>query len=251
MRWTALVLAGSRGPDDPVASAAGVAEKALAPIGGRAMIAYVLDALTGSAQVAETTVAINIDLDAVPEASGIATTKTAKTPATSVLEGFDRLSAPLVVTTGDAPFLTSEMLDRFLVLAGETGADAVAAIAPKTVVEAAGNPGKRTYLKFRDGAFSGCNLFAFPTSEGRAAISFWRKMEAERKRPWRMAREIGLGTLVLYLARSLSTTGLAARLGKRAGCRVAFVQLNDPLAAHDVDKPADLAFARKVLETSG
>ena len=37
-RFTALVLAGSRGAADPVAQAAGVAHKALAPVGGIPMI---------------------------------------------------------------------------------------------------------------------------------------------------------------------------------------------------------------------
>ena len=41
----ALILAGSRGPDDPIAKLAGVPHKALAPIAGRPMLAYVLEAV--------------------------------------------------------------------------------------------------------------------------------------------------------------------------------------------------------------
>ena len=45
MTFTALVLAGDRTPDDPVARAAGVPCKALALVGGRPMVSRVLDAL--------------------------------------------------------------------------------------------------------------------------------------------------------------------------------------------------------------
>ena len=43
--FTAIVLAGDRTPDDPVARAAGVSCKALAPIGGIPMVLRVLGAL--------------------------------------------------------------------------------------------------------------------------------------------------------------------------------------------------------------
>src|SRR3546814_3068250 len=41
-RFTVLVLAGDRGPQDPVSTAAGVAHKCLAPVVGRAMLARVV-----------------------------------------------------------------------------------------------------------------------------------------------------------------------------------------------------------------
>ena len=43
--FTALVLAGSRGPTDPVAAAAGLPHKALVPVAGRPMLLRVIDTL--------------------------------------------------------------------------------------------------------------------------------------------------------------------------------------------------------------
>ena len=43
----------------------------------------------------------------------------------------------------------------------------------------------------------------------------------------------------------------AAALGRAAGCRAALIMLPFPDAAHDVDKPADLAFAEARLAARG
>ena len=50
-KFTAVVLAADRGPDDPVARAAGVRCKSLTPVGGKPMVFRVLDALTASRMV--------------------------------------------------------------------------------------------------------------------------------------------------------------------------------------------------------
>jgi len=59
MKWTVLILAGSRGPLDPVAQAAGVGHKAFAAINGRPMITYVVKFACGYDQAADTAVGDN------------------------------------------------------------------------------------------------------------------------------------------------------------------------------------------------
>jgi GTP:adenosylcobinamide-phosphate guanylyltransferase len=51
MTMDAIVLAGDRGPHDPVAVAAGVAAKCLTPIGGSPMVTRVVRALNASGRV--------------------------------------------------------------------------------------------------------------------------------------------------------------------------------------------------------
>ena len=245
MIWTALVLAGSRGPEDQVAQAAGVAHKAMAEIAGRPMIAHVLDALAGCDAIGQIAVTGPADLELPPDAQVL---PAASSPAASVLAGLDTLGTPLLITTADNPLLRAETVTAFLEASTASHADVTAAVAARKVVELAGNPGRRTYLKFSNGAYSGCNLFAISQPEGRRAVEFWRQLEAQRKRPWRMVLTIGPGALVRYLSGWLSLDDAARAIATRAGCRGAVVRLRDPYAAHDVDKPADLAFARHVLE---
>lgn len=244
MTWTALVLAGSRGPADPVAVAANVPHKALAPVGGRPMIDHVIAALAASPAIDRIAVSGPPDLPLPPEVSIL---PSQATPASSVLSAIDELGTPLLVTTADNPLLRASTVAAFLDGVRTTGADAVAAVAPREIVELAGNPGRRTYLKFRGEAVSGCNLFALSGPAGRYAAAFWRKLETDRKRPLRMALSIGPATVIRYLAGSLTLDGAAGAIGERAGCTTGIVRLDDRYAAHDVDKPEDLAFAETVI----
>lgn len=247
-RYTALVLAGSRGAADPVAASAGVSTKALAPLAGRPMIAHVLDALSGCQRIDRIAVSIEPAMSNLPATARPALRlDAAASPAASVLDAASRLGTPLLVTTADNPLMTAAMVGDFLDASRSAGADITAGICPRAVVERAGNPGRRTYLRFRDGDFSGCNLFVIATRDGLAAVRFWQTLETERKRPWRMARQIGIGTLLLYATRQLSVRGAAAAVAARTGCRTSLVEIAHPLAAHDVDTPEDLAFAERML----
>lgn len=245
MTWPALILAGSRGGTDPVAQAAGVGHKAFAPIAGQPMIAHVIAALRACGQIGAIIVAIEPDAPALPP--GLTRIDAATGPSASVAAALDRLGTPLLVTTADHPLLTPAMIADFLAAATASGADVVAGICPRAIVEQAGNTGRRTYLRLSDGAFSGTNLFALCTPRARGAVEVWHRVEAARKAPWQMARMIGPMTLARYLAGWLDTRAAAAALGRVAGCRAALVQVPHADAAHDVDKPADLAFAIRRL----
>ena len=63
-------------------------------------------------------------------------------------------------------------------------------------------------------------MFAINTSVARAAIVFWTQLEMDRKRPWRLIRMLGIGTLIRYLTRRLTLTEALATFSRpihRAG----------------------------------
>ena len=126
-------------------------------------------------------------------------------------------------------------------------ADVAVLLARRALVEAALPGAQRTWLRFADGAWSGCNLFLLGTPAAAAAISTWEAVEAERKQPWKIAARLGAGTLGSYLLGRLTLAEAIARLGKRVGIDAAVVAARDGLAAVDVDKPADLVQVRQIL----
>lgn len=238
----ALVLAGDRGPTDDVALAAGVTTKAFAEIAGKPMIEHVIAALRGVDAIGEIAVSIAPEAPALP--AGLRRLDAGPTPATSAAEGLAALGTPLLITTADHPLLTSAMVRDFIAGARAVGADAAAAASVKEVVEKAGNPARRTWLRFSDGWLSGANLFLVANTEGAGAINFWKSIEADRKRPLTMAKKIGLLAPLLYLCGRLSRARVAKTIGRHSGCKAAIVLLDHPNAAHDVDKRADLEFAK-------
>jgi len=215
------------------------------------MIARVLDTLAAATEITRVIVVIEPQAPALPD-SGAERIDAAPSPSLSALAGFERAGggqpgAPVLVTTADHPLLTIEMVTHFLSQSSASGADVAAGVSERAVVEQAGSTARRTYLKFRDAQISGCNLFALMTPRASNALTFWRRLEAERKRPLRMAWAIGPATLVRYLLGLLTTTAAARALGRAAGCRATMVFMPFPDAAHDVDKPTDLAFAETRL----
>ena len=244
------MLAGDRGPTDPVAQARGVGTKAFAPLAGRPMIDYVLDTLRAAPGIGDIHVQIAEDAPALPD--DVTRLAAAASPAASVAAAFEHTGAPLFVTTADNPLLTVEMIADFLRDAEATGADVVAGMALRPVVERAGNPGRRTYIRFSDGEVSGCNLFAMTTPRAASGAAYFRRLEQDRKKPLKMARKVGLWPLLKLALGLMSRAGAAAAIARRAGCSMAIVTVNHPEAAHDVDKASDIEFVeRRLMERQG
>ena len=72
-------------------------------------------------------------------------------------------------------------------------------------------------------------------------------MEAQRKRPWRMAGLIGPGALLAYATGRLSLDNAVRRLGRAAGVRASAVASPYGLSAVDVDTSADMALVRRLV----
>jgi GTP:adenosylcobinamide-phosphate guanylyltransferase len=79
------------------------------------------------------------------------------------------------------------------------------------------------------------------------AVRFWRGMERNRKKPWRLMAAAGLPTLYRYLRGRLDLAAAFERLSVVSGARVRPVLLAQPEAAIDVDKPEDLALVERIL----
>lgn len=253
----ALVLAGSRpGEQNPVARAAGVPFKCLAPVAGRAMVERVVETLAELPAVGHILVMAEpaAELGRLPvigrllAAGRLALRPPEATPATSVEAALDAAGgAPLLVTTADHPLLDRAMVERFLEGALEAEAAVAVGLTPEAAVRVVAPATRRTWWRFRDGRFSGANLFLLRGAAARPALAFWRRVEAERKRPWRIVRLLGPLDLLLYLAGFLTLEGAMARASRTLGCPVRAVPIPIGEAAIDVDRPDDLALAEAIL----
>lgn len=250
VQYTALVLAGTRPGGDPLAAHAGVSHKALIDVGGQPMLARVLAALDAAPEVARIVVAIDRPevLAQMPACSKPVTSMpTATGPSASVMAALEREGTPLLVTTADHALLQPEWVREFLAApAGE--ADALVALARRESVLAAVPDTQRTWLRFSDDSYSGCNLFLLRKPAAMGVVRLWQQMEAERKKPLSLLARLGIGHVLRYRLGWLSLAQALSRLGDLAGkACVRPVILADGRAAIDVDKPADLALVRRML----
>ena len=256
--FTAIVLAGSRSANDPVASIFGERYKALVPICGKPMIERVVEALIGSSAVKRIvivfeceealyescpefkTLAEQIDISVVPCDSSISS---------SVSSAIETSGAewPYLVTTADHALLTPQIVNEFCDNARGQSDMAIGLVEKKYLDEKHPNS-KRTYLPFRETKLSGANLFAFMSPKTIKAIEFWGSIEQQRKKPWRLFAQFGFLNLVSLLLKRFTVDQAFEKASERLGLTVRAIRLPFAEAAIDVDSPKDFAQVTEILK---
>lgn len=251
-----LILAGDRGPGDPVAQARGVPGKVLVPVAGRPMLERVLEAVAacgglGMIHLLGPAAELRARLDPITEPWRARVTwhPPEAGPSASVSRALSELPGErsALLTTGDHALLQTEMLEGFLAGAKRAGADVCVALVPWPEVAARFPGSRRTRYRFRDGQYCGANLFWFSGSGACRVAEIWRRVERDRKRPWRVARLLGAWNLLLFVTGRLSLARAFESLSQRLGLTVRPVVLHHAEAAVDVDSLEDLALVERVL----
>lgn len=250
-KWTAIVLAGQRPGTDPLASAFGETFKALVHVAGKPMVARVVETLLGVPAIGQIVILAQqpgIMLAALPKDDRIVVAASGSGISSSIqtVAGTDTAPWPVFVTTADHPLLTREMVEHFFGLADET--DVAVGMVERSVVLSAYPDNKRTWLKFRDGQWSGANLFALRTSKALAALDLWAGVEKDRKTAWKLFLHFGPWLALRALTRTIGLGDGLARAGKRLGLSAKLVPLPFAEAAIDVDKLTDHALVDAILK---
>jgi len=259
--FNALVLAGRRDSENPFAEVQGETHRALLDVVGVPMLVRVVRALRAASSVDR--IAVSIDdtdaFDAVPELRELTTRgeithhSSLASPSRSVQDALNGhlLGDRVLVTTADHALLTPKIIEHFLTCAEQSDADVTVGVVAESVLRAAYPSTTRTYLRFRDGGYSGANLFAFRSPQALRAAEFWVRAEAYRKQPWRLASAFGSMNLLLFAARRLGLEEALERASRSIGCQIRAVPLPFAEAAIDVDRPSDLDLVSEILTARG
>jgi GTP:adenosylcobinamide-phosphate guanylyltransferase len=250
MSWTAIVLAGSRPGRDAFAEQFGTDLKPLIPVDGEPMVRRPVRALLASQEIGKILVLsqkpdrIAAELPDDPrielrESSGTI----AETIETLILSR--TVEFPMLVTTADHALLDAQMIAEFMEKA--IGADLAIGVVEQKALIARLPQSKRTWLRFRGGAYSGANLFAFGSIKALAAIEQWRSVEQDRKKGWRVLAALGPALLLGAALRLRTLDQSVAAIGRKLGMDARAVVLSNPLAGVDVDKPVDHAIVEAIL----
>ncbi|TFH21837.1 MAG: MobA-like NTP transferase domain containing protein [Myxococcales bacterium] len=252
-----LVLAGRRAGVDSLADATHVSHKCLLELAGEPMILRVIRALRADSRFG--CITVSIDERAVLErhpklgelfrAGEVGIHQSRPSPSASVLDFYKALprGTQLLVTTADHALLTTEMVAWFWSRAERSGADVVAGLVSGERFRARFPDQPRTLIRFSDATYSGANLFAFRGVKAAAAAAFWVKAEKYRKKPWRLIGMFGLRNLFSLLMGRLDRRTAFERASRKLKARLHAVELPFAEAAIDVDKPADLELAARIL----
>jgi GTP:adenosylcobinamide-phosphate guanylyltransferase len=255
--FAAIVLAGDREPDNPVARAADVPCKVLAPVAGIPMISRVISTLEQSASISRIVVcgpdmATFKHSSLLRELAGsgrIDWLEAAETPSMSAWNAMQQIPEhmPILLTTGDHALLSPEIVDFFCAASMKAASDVTAALALLDTVVRAFPGTRRTAYKLKDGAYCSCNLFSFLTPLSRNAAVFWRGVEEKRKNPLKVINTFGWIPAIKYLAGQLTLADGMEYISKCLECRAGVVVMPFPEAAVDVDTPEDLKTVSEIV----
>jgi len=236
-----------------------MSHKALVPVGGRPMMSRVIETLR-AAGIEKIFVCVDPALLSIADAvtresmagADIRIIAPATSPSASVRRALENreIGWPLLVTTGDHPLLTPAMIEHFC-RAAPGDAEAVVGLARASVIRLQQPESIRTFYRFREDGYSGCNLFLLRGPAVGALVDFWATLEAHRKKPWRMVAAVGPLTLIRFVLRRLTLADALARLSDIVGIKVAATDMPFAEAAIDVDKPEDLRLANEILARRG
>ena len=248
---TAIVLAGSRPGLDAFAEAHGTDLKALIPVAGKPMVQRPVEALLASENVGRIRVLAQQPeriAAVLPDDPRVSVEPSGETIA-ATLEGFcfdPSVEWPMLVTTADHALLTPAMVVDFLAKA--EGADVALGVVSREALLKRLPQTKRTWLRFRGGDYSGANLFLLGSPKVRSTLELWRSSEQNRKKAWRMLFVIGLTGFLGAVLRLRTIQQTVDAVGRKLKLNIRAVELSDPLAAVDVDKPADHELVTAILE---
>lgn len=256
--FTAIILAGARNENCPVASPFGMKYKALVPLLDRPMIAYALDALRASPMIKDIIIVFdgedalynaNAALTKELEDGNVRVVSTASSICNSIIKTIEETGQtwPYLVTTADHALLTSDVVDHFCEAVRDIEGMCAAFVSQKNI-EAMHPNSKRTYLPFKDAKLSGANLFSFNNQDSVKVLDFWRTVENERKSPWKLFKAFGFFNLVGLMLRRFDVKTAFERASKVLGVRAVAIQLPFAEAAIDVDKQSDYEQVAKILE---
>lgn len=256
-RYTALVLAASRGNQDPLAQAGGVSHKCFIDIAGQPMLRRVVQAVVDSGRVGR--IIVQIEPQSVEEAREIlapvgADAITVYTPSstsigTSVAAAIDANpgALPLIITTGDNALHTGEMVKYFCDALDGMEEDGALGLTPAHYVLEKYPEGNRAFHRFRDGQFSSCNLYALLTPKSVSAARVFNSGGQFGKKPKRLIGAFGVVAFLVYKSRLTRLRPFLRFLSRALKIRVAPVLMPFAEGPIDVDRMVDWELANRIV----
>jgi GTP:adenosylcobinamide-phosphate guanylyltransferase len=228
--------------------------EALIPVADRRMVDFVVAALEESPSVTRAAVVGPVpQLKYLEQGKVKAVLPCAGSVMDNLRQGLEWLQPQgyVLVATSDIPLLTAAAVEDFLKRAQETQADFYYSIVEKGVGEARYPGVKRTYVRLKDGTFTGGNLFLF---HPRIVDRVWRlaeEMVRLRKQPLKMCSLLGWGQVLRLVLGQLTIAAVEQRFAEIAGAVGKAVISPYPEVGIDVDKPSDYELVQRFMGWGG
>lgn len=247
----ALVLAGSRN-DGPLKQFSSVPYEAMITIGRKAMIEYVIDALRSSKRINRIVVVGPPDVPGFCGHDDVKVVPAEGNMMENLARGVESLPGAerVLLSTCDIPLLTTQAIEDFLERCGDRSADIYYPVVPREIVEKRFLRTRRTYVTFKEGDFTGGNLFLVAPGAVRRCMVKGQQLVDARKSPIRLSKLMGIPFLIRFMLRMVTLKEAERKASDLLGVQGAVVVTTYPEVGVDVDKPSDLELVSKVLDSA-
>lgn len=242
----ALILAGAQ-KDSPLSELN--SNKALIKIHDKEMVKYIIDALKGL-DFLDTIAIVGPKQDFAPIENQVdIIVDGAASMTDNILKGAEIFSDQdmILISTSDIPMITSEAIKDFVEKSRTIDAEFYYPIVRKEENEKKYPGVKRTYVKIKDGTFTGGNMVLVKAGTVKRCIKQAEAFMAYRKKPWKLAQILGINFVLKFLMGTLTIKQLENRVSDLFGIKARAVISPYPEIGTDVDKDSDLALAARVL----
>ena len=244
-------------PDEPLYTLTQGKSKALLPIGGRPMVQWVLDALSGSDCIRRVVV---VGLD---EASELTCDKTLGfipnqgsmianiSAGVAWVLGQDASARHALIVSSDIPTIRPEIVDWNVTTSLQTDHEAYYSFISQETMERRFPGSNRSYFKLKEGRFSGGDMNMMQTALASNYHPAWRTIIDARKNVFKQASLIGLDTLLKLATGRMSVAGAVQVAQRRLGINGRVLMCPYAEAGMDIDKPHQYEMLKAELETRG
>ncbi len=256
-KWNAVILAGDRGANDPVAKAAMVNGKAAARLQGRTLVERVIDAL-GQANCINKIIAVGPNNDCLDKCDDIRTSlerfnvtriEPEQGPSASAYKGVvEAAYYPTLLVTCDLPLLTPGLIDDYCRAVENIEADFVVGAVEYSHISDILPELKKTKYRFSDQEVCFANVFSILTPSGLKAIDYWKDVESSRKNPIEVIRKIDWLSIIRYKLGCLSLEQASSKLSQKLDAHLEIENFVVPELAIDVDSAHDYKVLNEYLK---
>lgn len=248
----AFILAGGKTNKDKLN---GYENKALLPIKGKIMVQYIIDALKGSTYIDSIGIIGEpkelkkyIEIDENKDVYIQEDTKMVD----NFIKGLDYFKEEenVLAITSDIPFITTQAIDHFIKESLDTKAKLTYPIIEKENQLKTFPDLKRTYLKLKDGTFTGGNMMLINPSIRKTIVPMARYMIHNRKKPWKMTQMLGLGFLLKLLLGRLTLEKIEERVSHLIKEKAKAIITPYAEVGNDIDRQEDIEKAKKYIRVS-
>lgn len=225
--------------------------RALLRLNGRYLLDYLLETLQATPSVAAC--AVVADAGALPALAALPGCHVAA--GESIVENMQRGAhalagekpTHLLFITGDIPLITPEGLEHYLRNSLASGAALTYPIIPREASEIRFPGARRTYVKLREGTFTGGNAIFTTANLLDDKAELIQGLYAARKQPVKLAKLLGPGAVLRLLTGAITLPYIEAVATRILGASARAIISPHPEIGFDVDKLDDLAAVERAL----